>query len=225
MARKKYYIPARDADFDAFFKNICQYVSQKTSGSNPEWKHIPQEAITALNTAYSTWYTAYSKVKGGPHTKAETAAKNAARTASQKVLAEFVNQYLRFPPVTNEDRINMGIPNKPTTFSPVHQPAAPPEFIILIRGIRQIIVDFKEQGAAGKARPYGCNGAVIYWGVLDAPPPRPEDLPKSELAGDTPHTIRFDETERGKRVYIALCWEIEGGHKGPFSEIVSAIIP
>jgi hypothetical protein len=148
-----------------------------------------------------------------------------ARKEAQKVLADFVNQYLRFPPVTNAERVDIGIPNKDGTRSPVHPPATAPEYVLLIKGIRQVIVDFKELGVAGKAKPYGCNGAVVYWGVLDAPPARPQDLPKSELASDTPHTIPFDETERGKRVYIALCWEAEGGEKGPFSEVESAIIP
>jgi hypothetical protein len=42
----------------------------------------------------------------------------------------------------------------------------------------------------------------------------------------SPLILTFDEADRGKRVYMAGCWEIEReGEKGPMGEIVSAFIP
>jgi hypothetical protein len=64
--------------------------------------------LTAIAAVYANWYTAYSKVLG-PHTPVDTEAKNAAKKAAKKAVRAFVNQYLRFDPVTDEDRTAIGI--------------------------------------------------------------------------------------------------------------------
>ncbi|MDR1339327.1 MAG: hypothetical protein LBK58_04670 [Prevotellaceae bacterium] len=48
-----------------------------------------------------------------------------------------------------------------------------------------------------------------------------------EYATDThsPFELAFDESERGKMVYICLRGENTRGEKGPWSEIVKAVIP
>jgi hypothetical protein len=111
------YIPSNDAVFNQWFKFMNQYVAQKCGGSTPEWNHIPQAARTGMENAYISWYTAYSAFLG-PHTPVDTEAKNDAKKAAKKVIRPFVNQYLRYPPVTDEDRTAMGIPNRDTTRSP-----------------------------------------------------------------------------------------------------------
>jgi hypothetical protein len=51
------------------------------------------------------------------------------------------------------------------------------------------------------------------------------DLTRSVLATRTPHILEFTEEERGKTVYVAICWQNEKGEKGPWSEMESAIVP
>jgi hypothetical protein len=104
----KDYLSGNDGKFDDWYKFMNQYVAQKCGGSTPEWTHIPAEARTAQADAYAAWYTAYSKTRG-PHTLVDTEAKNDAKAAAKAVIRPFVNQYLRFPPVTNEDRTAIGI--------------------------------------------------------------------------------------------------------------------
>jgi hypothetical protein len=69
------------------------------------------------------------------------------------------------------------------------------------------------------------NGAVIVYAVLAEPPADPDALTRSVLATRTPHVFEFTEEERGKTVYVAICWQNEKGEKGPWSEIESAIVP
>jgi hypothetical protein len=116
------YIPNKDADFDTWFSFMYQYVSQKCAGSPPAWNHIPQAALGTLGDLYAAWKTAYSGVIG-PHTKVDTEAKNNTKKAGKGGIRPFVNQYLRFFPVTNEDRIAIGVcnPDRHPT------PAKPPE--------------------------------------------------------------------------------------------------
>jgi hypothetical protein len=220
MAGKKNYVPQNDAEFDAFFKNLTQYVAQKAA----EWKHIPKEDLDEFTLAYSAWFTAYS-VTLKPHAPTQTAEKNRVRKAREKQLREFVNRFLRYRPVTDADRDNMGIPN-PDLVRTVHmEPKEEVEFDFKIRGIRQVHVDFKVRGAANKAKPRDYDGAFIIWDILETPPTRPEELNRHVLASKTPHTLKFDETERGKTVYVALCWLNGRSIMGLWSDIKSTIVP
>ena len=224
MSKHGSYVPQNDAGFNTFFKNITQYVAQKAGGSKPEWKHIPKEDQDELNAAYADWYTAYSRTLK-PHPQQETKEKNRVKNGAEKLLREFVNRFLRYRPVTDEDRDHMGVPNRAAVRSPQNVPAEQVEFSFKIRGIRQVHVHFKEQGAANKAKPKGYDGAVLVWDLAETPPKRPGDLSRHALASRTPYTLSFDETERGKTMYAALCWQNAKGETGPWSEMQSTIVP
>ncbi|MHB9292843.1 hypothetical protein Holit_01954 [Hollandina sp. SP2] len=55
----KNYIPSRDRDFDAWFPFMNQYVTEKCSGAEPAWPHIPQAVQTQMLNTCSAWYAAY----------------------------------------------------------------------------------------------------------------------------------------------------------------------
>ncbi|MDR1420592.1 MAG: hypothetical protein LBI86_09480, partial [Treponema sp.] len=87
-------------------------------------------------------------------------------------------------------------------------------------------------GSKGKkgSRPPGVTGARIYYGVFDSPITDQEQLPASVWATRCPHSITFRESDRGRRAYIALKWEIQKGSdkersESNWSEIQSEIIP
>jgi hypothetical protein len=223
------YIPRNDAEFDHFFKAIIQYVNTKTSGSAPAWTHIPATAKTALNTAYENWYNAFA-LTFNPHAPQITREKNRVRLESERALRAFVNQYLRFPPVTDLDRDNMRIPNRDLIRTPHIEVTEVVEFDIRLRNIREVVVNFWIKGADHKAKPNGYDGAVFIWDVSDlqsgdAPPKDINALTLHIMASKTPHAIPFQEEERGRTVYIAAAWQNERGNIGQWSEIQSAVIP
>jgi hypothetical protein len=221
----KDYIPHNDAEFDNFFKFLNQYVNEKCATSPPSaWNHIPHEARAALTEAYDTWHIAHDKTIG-PHTPVETRAKNEARKAVERKLRPFVNQYLRFPPVTNEDRDAMSIHNRDEIKTPIPAPLTRPEYTIKVKDIRRLTVNFWDQGSESKAKPHGSDGAVICWAVRDTPPASAKELTNWQLATRSPFTLEFDEAERGKTVYLALCWQNDKGQRGSWSEIRNAVIP
>ncbi|MDR1430163.1 MAG: hypothetical protein LBI85_07710 [Spirochaetaceae bacterium] len=220
------YIPSNDALFDQWFKFLNQYVAQKCGGSTPEWTHIPQTARTAMSDAYAAWYTAYANTLK-PHTPVETEIKNEAKEASRAGARAFVNQYLRFPPVTDADRTAMGIHNKDIHPTPIKPPETGPEFSITQMGPRRLGIVYRNGGKGKKgSKPAGVRGARIYYGVFDAPPPEQEALPASTWATRCPHTVSFRETDRGRRAYFALKWEIQKENgESPWSEIQSELVP
>jgi hypothetical protein len=94
-----------------------------------------------------------------------------------------------------------------------------------VRDVRRIDVHFQDQGSPFRARPYGINGAVISFDVLDEQPADPEHFSRTTLATRTPYILKFAEEERGRTLYAALQWQNEKGERGPWSEIQSAVIP
>jgi hypothetical protein len=220
------YVPNNDAEFDDWFKFMNQYVTLKCTGATPEWTHIPADVRAVQTGAYAGWYTAYGRTKG-PHTQVDTAAKNAAKKAAKALIHPFVNQYLRFPPVTDEDRLAMKIPIHDSNPSPIPVPGRGPVFSIVQMGPGTLGIIYRN-GETGKkgSKPRGVEGVRIYYGVFGEPVTDQEILPASKWATRCPHIIRFREADRGKRVYIACRWEIrrENG-ESPWSEILSEIVP
>jgi hypothetical protein len=128
------------------------------------------------------------------------------------------------------------------------------DFVIHLRTIRELIVDFLIQGEAHKAkrpkslRLFGLgvcatrklHPLILYNSVKKAwsfallrITPNPESrrdgakLPSYPAQPDsrTPPTLTFDEGQRDKTVQIALAWQNERGIIGQWSEYKSAIVP
>ena len=189
-----------------------------------DWKHIPQPPVAGLLGLFGEFQEAFNATLG-PHTSAQNLARNEAQAALTAALRPFVNQYLRFPPVTNVDRAEMGIPNHDTVRTDHTVVTEEVDFVIHLSSIRELVVDFWIQGESHKAKPHGYDGAVIIWGVRDKPPENPDELEHHTMASRTPFTLHFEEAERGKTVYIGLAWQNERGIIGQWSEYKSAVVP
>ncbi|MDR3012358.1 MAG: hypothetical protein LBU70_04020 [Chitinispirillales bacterium] len=226
MSARSDYVPRRDAEFSNWFKNIVDYVAERTGDviNQVKWEYIPVSTVDELAAAYDDWIKHYEPTLT-PHTPAITTEKNNARARSESVIRTFVQRFLHWPPVTDGDRVNMGIPNRDNIRTPHIEVTEIVEFELILRNIREVVVDFWVKGGTGKAKPARHDGAVIVWDVLDTPPERPESLNRHTMASRTPKSLLFDETERGKTVYIAAAWQNNRGNLGQFSEILSGIIP
>jgi hypothetical protein len=220
------FIPGKEAAFDSWFKFLIQYVAQKCGGSSPEWTHIPAAALTVVSDAYAAWYTAYSKTKG-PHTPVDTEVKNDAKAAARAVVRPFVSRYLRFPPVTNEDRTAMGIPNHDSHPTPIKPPETGPSFSIIQMGSGTLGIVYRNGGTGKRgSKPKGVTSVKICVGVSDEPIIDQEKLPASKKATKCPYLIRFREADRGRRAYFACKWELsKQDGESPWSEIQSEIVP
>jgi hypothetical protein len=214
------YIPQNAAQFNSFMQNILHYVSKMKQ----EWGHIPDEPVANLETLYAGFKTAFEATIGA-HTPPQTLARNETQAECIKALRAFVNQYLRFPPVTNVDRVEMGVPNHDTIRTDHKVVTEMVDFVIHLSNIRELVVDFWIKGADHKAKPATYDGAVIIWDVRDTPPTNPDEMKHHIMASRTPFTLHFEETERGKTVYIGLAWQNERGILGQWSEYKSAVVP
>jgi hypothetical protein len=218
------YVPRGDAEFSNWFKNIVDYVAERTGdGTNPAWECIPVSAVAELTAAYDDWH-AYYEPTLTPHTPDITTGKNNARAQSESIVCTFIQRFLRWLPVTDGDRVNMGIPNR-DDITPHIEVTEVVEFELILHIIHEILINFWVKGETEKAKPAGYDGAVIVWDILDTPPERPEALSRRTMASRTPKSLLFDEAERGKTVYIAAAWQNNKGNLGQFSEILNGVIP
>ncbi|MDR1420775.1 MAG: hypothetical protein LBI86_10405 [Treponema sp.] len=184
----------------------------------------PKAKSKGLCHAYALWYNAYA-LTIGPHTPVDTEAKNDAKKAARAAVRPFVNQYLRFPPVTNEDRTAMGIPNRKSHPSPSPKPDDIPEVEARTPMPRVLSFRFRRSTMKRWGKPEGVYGMELVWLLSDAPPSKVGELVHSSFATKNPLELSFEEDERGRRLYYAVRWETGTMKKGSFSEIFSAIIP
>jgi hypothetical protein len=225
MAHIQDYIPTRDADFDGWLENLKNYVTQKTGGQSPEWTHIPADKVTALTAHYTAWHAAYEKTIA-PHTPVDTQAKNETRKTATDFVRPFVAQYLKFDPVTDEDRTAMRIHNRDPNYSAIGTPATRP-VITDIRPIGGFQVELRFQDEAtpsSSAVPYGDNGCLLNfaWGAERIT--AYAALTQSKLMTRSPWTLALPPEAEAAYLSCAPRWQNEKGELGPWGEIQTVVI-
>jgi hypothetical protein len=214
------YIPQKDAELVAWSTNFTAQVTVKATA----WG-IPDLEISNLQNAADNFAALHAQADSPAKTSVIVATKNTARTSLVVLIRGMVNFRLKNPIITDAQRILLGLRVHDTTPTTIPPPTRRPKLDVEVLDVRRLKVVFQDMDSTSKAKPYGVNGAVILYAVLDTPPAEPESLTHSVLATHTPFTLEFTEAERGRTVYITICWQNEKGEKGPWSEIESAIIP
>jgi len=225
MARK-YYIPQNANKFSQFLTNLLKYVDQKAS----LWNHIPADRITALSNLNDQFTDLLASMQG-QRTSAQNLERRELQAQATKELRGFVNQYLRFAPVTNVDRVEMGVPNHDTIPTTIPPPNIQAHGTLIFPGVGLVdIYDIKPDGARTDDR--AKYGVRIYFGVISRtskfriaePPKTGADLPHSVFTRRTRH--RFDFIgEHGNTVYFCLRYENSKGQSGPWGKIISSFVP
>jgi hypothetical protein len=223
------YLNLPDSDFDIFFSRLCSYVLQKSippSGGQAAWPHIPAAERDPLIAAHTAWSTAYDETKG-PHTSIATEAKNLAKAAAKKVIRSFVNRFLReeWQVVTPMDRDYLGIPNVDHTKTPHQIPSQKPDVEAKPLGKGKHHVTALNPDTESKKKPRLVTGVAFAHRLR-----RPEE---AKIAADQMpsqyqrHVVRefqYGEESYGLVADYACAYEIDGGGRGTWSDIVSLIV-
>lgn len=216
------FIPRPDGAFNEW-QNVCfTYIQQHAAA----W-YIGELAISSV-AALKTDFEAKLAVTENPATRTSVSvqAKNDSRKAYESALRTLIKSNVTYNQlVTDADRVAMSLPIHSTVHTPTPVPATYPEVEIDSSVIRRLGIHFKDNGKERKAKPAGVHGAEIKWAILSAPPASVGELVNSTFDTHTPCILEFEENQRGATVYICLRWENTRGEKGPYGEIVSAIVP
>jgi hypothetical protein len=215
------YIPGPDGQFQEWAKNFYAYALAR----HANWQApSPQATLEAPLAAFEA---AFARCQNPNRGKVDVLEKDEARKALVQASRAYYNAHIRFNPlVSDADRENMGFTIPDTTRSPSTPPATFPMADRIDTGVlRQVTIHFRDNGSNHKAKPKGVHGCEVRWEILDAPPARVDTLTHSDFDTNTPVTLAFDESQRGKTLYFCLRWEGPTGLKGPYGEIHNAVIP
>jgi hypothetical protein len=106
------------------------------------------------------------------------------------------------------------------------RPTTKPEVTADTRNEREVTFGFGEHGAKRMGKPEGIGACVIRWGIFDREPTDISELVNVETITKSPFTLKFKESDRGKRLYFVACWQINRGRiEGPMTDIRYVIIP
>jgi len=214
------WMPSRRSDQLALAKRWLGILP----GKETAWR-IPEGMIARLALLAADAEMFQTRADSAEGTKGDIAR---ARTAFHALVAHMRDIRRRvffMPPLTEGDFADLGLEPPSTDRTPHIDVPEMVDFVIHLRSIRELVVDFWVQGEANKAKPLGYEGAVVIWGIRDTPPEHPDDFQHHAMASSTPHILTFEETERGNTVWIALAWQNERGYLGQYSEYKSAVVP
>ncbi|MDR2417944.1 MAG: hypothetical protein LBD79_02695 [Treponema sp.] len=223
MAHTQDFIPSRDAEFDGWMANLTGYVDAKVSAG--AWTHIPADKVTALKQRDIDWHTAYGRITG-PHTSVDTEAKKDARKTAEAFIRQFVAQYLKFDPVTNEDRKAMNLHNKGKTHTAIGTPATRTLITDLkALGGFQAEIRFQDEATPNsRARPYGYNGCLLNYAVGAEKVTDYAALMQTKLMTHSPFVLSLPPEAEAKFLSCAARWQNERGDLGPWGEIQHVVI-
>ncbi|MDR0699041.1 MAG: hypothetical protein LBG28_07480 [Tannerella sp.] len=216
------FLPRKEAEFYAWVIVFFTYLLANLSRFG-----ISSSVISPLTSLRDDFMTKYNvAIEPSTRTKATVLAKNNAMNALKNGLRAFIREYLSFNHlVTDVDKDNLGLPIRKTSHTPIPIPTTYPWFMVDSSIIRVLIIHFRDILSEYRAKSFGVHGAEIKWGFSDTLIINPDDLPHSSFDTRSPFRLEFKGEERGKTVWFCLWWENTRGEKGPWSEIVSAIVP
>jgi hypothetical protein len=215
------YIPTKEGELVPWLANLLAVALLNKVAWN-----LPDLNLTALQNLYDEYKVLYDKCQTPAHTTVDVRQKNEQKIVLKSTVRDFVRFHLQNNEVvTDTNRDQLGIPVYDRTKTPVPPPSGRPVLEAIATNNRQITVKIVDQATGKKSKDPGVQGAKILSEIRDTPPVDAEDLHNALFTKRSSMVYNFEESDRGKQVYFVACWENAKGERGPWSDIVSAIVP
>jgi hypothetical protein len=206
--------------------NKVQNIQAQVSINRERWE-IPDTSSERLNEPVSNFKEAVA-LSENPETRttASVRRREEMRAVLEGVFRPFIQgQLYHNPKVTDSDLVEMGLPAHDHTPTPSPDPDVEPSLEITPGSPGVLEAKFGGKDEKGHAKPKGVHGIELRWAIAETPPINWSELTKSEFATRSPLRLTFEGSDRGKWIYFAARWENNRGVKGPWTEIISAVIP
>jgi hypothetical protein len=218
---KQDYIPSNDGKFLEWVKFLFVYLAAHAS----QW-NISSSTWSLITPLITLFETAYAKARDPNRGKADVQAKNEARDTLKKSVRQYVKEYLiNNHLISNSDRERMGLPVHDTQPTPAPAITERPELEIEFGEIQEHRLKVRRLESKGGGKPDHCSGFEIWRKVGGDPPASDADWQLVVQAPHSPHTLGYDQSQSGLRVYYRVRWINTRGVPGPWSEPQSALIP
>ena len=216
------YIPQNDAEFNLWQMSLTEIIEPNLT----QW-NISADDFTALKASQALWITAFTKASNKQNrTRAEVQSKDDARDSYEKVLRQFIAQWLaNNAKVMNSDRERMGLTVKQVTRRPVSVPSSCPVGTVDFSVRLQHTINYGDEATPrSKAKPAGVHGCEI-WSKIDGSAPL--DASELDFLGtntSSPFSTTFEGKNAAKNVYYWLRWVNTRGEPGPWSRNITAMV-
>jgi hypothetical protein len=218
----KDYIPSNDDEFD----NMQTVVFNTASENETKWL-IHSAILLTLEVKRIRWTKAIKAYRNKPaRTPAIIREKNDARKDYESSLRNFIQgQIIRNTMVSNADLRSLGLPVRDRTPTKPGPPKTRTETEIKFTQIMEHFISVRDSESKHAAKPPHVIGFQIYRLIGGKTEPAYEDMQFVAMATRSPYTVVYTSEQRGQMVFYATRWVNTRGETGPWSEIVSAIIP
>ncbi|MDR2139288.1 MAG: hypothetical protein LBP50_07055 [Tannerella sp.] len=216
------YLPSNSLEF----QNKVHHIRDQVVANREEW-NLSAAAVDALNPLIAA-FDAAVRVSGNPETRTHAAIqrRNTARAELEKVLRPFIQgQLILNPAVPAEALVGMALPTHDRKPTPAPAPDREPKVETVTPSPAVIEVKFGGRDGKGHGKPHGVHGMELCWVMAGERPVDWSELRHSEFATRSPLRLTFHGDDRGKWIYFAARWENTRGVKGPWTEIMGAVIP
>jgi hypothetical protein len=215
------FFPTRDIALLEWLKNFSAVLSQHGQA----WG-IPAHILTDLTGKMSVYETVFESAIGENGTKALVVEKNGKRKALKAEVRNIKNKHIDYNDLIEDaDRERLGLPIRDHTHTSKPRPASRPILEVLPTNHRQHTASAINQNTGKKTKPSDAYGVRYGSEIRDEPPDRAEDLRYSVFRRKTSEVYDYPESDRGKKVFYAACYENSKGESGPWSDIIEAVIP
>lgn len=215
------YLPAADAEFDAWIGNFVAYVAANLINLGIDAGDFAD--VAAANTAWNSAYPANTTAQAAAQAARQT--KDDARAAADAAVRALVRRLQANPEVDDTEREAMGITVRDTVPTAAAIPATRPVVVVdTSQRLRHVIAFMDEATPTRKAKPAGVMGAEIWVKIGDPAPIDPSELSFLAVDTRTPYTTDFGGADGNKTAHYMARWVNTKGDKGPWSETASATI-
>jgi hypothetical protein len=188
---------------------------------------FPEERYTQLVLLLDD-FTQKLELATSPGTRTSPAVqlKNTARHALKKAIRQAVKEYLAYNHLLSTgDRIALGLPVHDETPSRAPAITSRPELEVGFREIQQHTLTVRDAETKSAGKPAHAVGFEV-WRKVGAPASVPEtDWQLVLQAPHSPWVLNYMAEESGLRAHYRIRWVNTRGVPGPWSAIISAIIP
>ncbi|AEF83246.1 hypothetical protein [Leadbettera azotonutricia] len=193
--------------------------------SNAKAWSIPAAELTGLNSLVSASAKALDAATGEGRGPVNTAKCKAAFEALVGKMRFIKERYFFMPPLTDADRVSLGLKPKDTVRSPKGVPKG--KFTGVPTRLSMGGVEFRIQSAddVPQDTPRVISGYSIHYGIMPNAPLAGEALPHEKFTRHKKERFEFSAEDRGKTVYFCIRAENSKGEAGPWGSIFQAIIP
>jgi hypothetical protein len=206
MGRRKSYMPVRDDDFYTFQANLVNYVV-----ANAVAWGIPAPEVTALSTRRASYEPLYLKVQNKTtRTRTDVLVHRQMRKVYEKEISVFVKAFLFNPLITDQNRMDMGIPPRDFEPTPRGKIETVPVVELLAIGGGDVKVRCrvsKDQTRYSK-HPLADGIEVKYTWVPkgEMPPEKPDDCTKTQNSKKATFIIHCGPGNAGETFYGFFRW-------------------